>query len=40
MEDFLGSLFCLYIVWIVCKNCSLCDYSYHKDILCGQKVVV
>ena len=28
MVDFLGSLFCLYIVWILCKNSSLCDYSY------------
>lgn len=27
MEDFLGSLLCLYCVWILCKNSSCCSYA-------------
>ncbi len=28
MEDFLGSLFCVYIVYLCCRNSSTCSYSY------------
>ena len=26
MEDFLGSLFCFYILWLFCKYATLCNY--------------